>query len=143
MAFAAMPVQVALEDLAAHTKNDGAGVKSANRFLKRVREQVRGEHQPDKNLWTVRAHLDITNLAKSVFDWRGWLASRTHMNEFIIGPGIVRIQIASFLDCAIQYRMGRMDYFLERSDGEAIRLHPEKMGRRPTRFHGQRWILSG
>ena len=126
--MAAMPV-FTLEDLAAHRKNDGAGAKSANRFLKRVRELLRGEHQADKNLWLVQAHLDITDLAPAEFDWRAWLAGRSKMDEHIIGPGIVSIKIASFVDCAVQYRMGRMDFLLERVNGDAVRLHPEKNGK--------------
>ena len=130
MAHATMlEVIFGVEDVDAHRKNDGAGAKSANRFLKRVREQVRGRYHAAKNLYLTEAHIDITNLAKAEFDWRAWLASRTHMIESIIGPGIVRISVASFLDCAIQLRMARMDFLLERSDGCAVRLHPEKDGK--------------
>ena len=138
-----MALVFSMADLAAHPKNDFAGAKSANRFLKRVREMARGVHQEDKNLWLVKWHLDITNLAKAEFDWRGWLAARTSFNEYIIGPGITRIMVATFLDCATQYRMGRMDFLLVRVDGAAIRLHPEKTAKRPTRCHGYRWTHSG
>ena len=97
--------------------------------MKRIREESRGNHEQDKHLWQTLWHVDISDLSPDVFDWRSWLATRTYHNDTVFGPGIKRICVATFLDCHIQYRMGRMDFFIERVDGVGVRLHPERSGK--------------
>ena len=96
--------------------------------LRTSRKLSQGLHKPARELlqqWTRAPEQEPIDLTLSWPDWRVYIAKHKR-SEDIVGPGVVSVKAQRVPDTPDPNRGGqnRLDFFVHRLDGTAVRLHP-------------------